>query len=178
MSSIAMTARQPHPIVPTGDDLLAGEDVHCCALAHPTGLAPPTLSAMSTPPLDRPTAGLAALFLSSGVSHLVRPQVFESIIPKPLGGYRRELVYASGVAEILCAAGLLTPRIRKVAGLASAALLVAVFPANVQMSASLGGRARRTGATGARATFAGSLARLPLQWPMIRVALRAAGRNG
>ena len=129
-----------------------------------------------TPPLDKATVGLATLFATSGVIHLVRPQVFESIIPKPLVGYRRELVYASGVAEIACAAGLLHPSTRKAAGLASAALLVAVFPANVQMSASQGRRAQRKGTPQAQAFFAGTLARLPLQWPLIRTALRAAGR--
>ena len=129
-----------------------------------------------TPPLDKATIGLATLFATSGVIHLVRPQVFESIIPKPLEGYRRELVYASGVAEIACAAGLLHPATRKAAGLASAALLVAVFPANVQMSASQGRRAQRRGTTKDKAFFAGTMARLPLQWPLIRTALRAAGR--
>lgn len=128
------------------------------------------------PALDKPTVGLAALFATSGVIHMVRPQVFESIIPKPLVGYRRELVYASGVAEIACAAGLLHPATRKAAGLASAALLVAVFPANVQMSATHGARAQRKGTTESKAMFAGTLARLPLQWPLIRTALRAAGR--
>lgn len=129
-----------------------------------------------TPPLDKATVGLATLFATSGVIHLVRPQVFESIIPKQLAGYRRELVYASGVAEIACAAGLLHPSTRKAAGLASAALLVAVFPANVQMSASQGRRAQRRGTTKDKAFFAGTMARLPLQWPLIRTALRAAGR--
>ena len=52
----------------------------------------------------------------------------------------RALVYVSGVAELLCAAGLLVPATRRPAGYASAALLVAVFPANVQMSVDHGKR--------------------------------------
>jgi uncharacterized membrane protein len=131
----------------------------------------------TTPDLDKATIGLAGLFATSGVIHLVKPEVFESIIPKPLAGYRRELVYASGVAEIACAAGLLHPATRKAAGLASAALLIAVFPANVQMSATQGARAQRKDTPQAKAIFAGTLARLPLQWPLIRTALRAAGRH-
>ncbi len=62
------------------------------------------------------------------------------------------------------------------AGWGSAALLVGVFPANVQMSVDHGRRAARRGDTPSRATFAATLARLPLQWPMVRTALRAAGR--
>ena len=107
--------------------------------------------------------------------HLVRPEVFEGIVPRMLPN-RRALVYVSGVAELLCAAGLLVPATRRPAGYASAALLVAVFPANVQMSVAHGRRAQRRGDPASRASFAATLARLPLQVPMIRTALRAAGR--
>ena len=130
---------------------------------------------MAAAPLTRDVAVLAALLAVSGVTHLVRPEVYEGIVPHALGR-RRELVHASGVAELICAAGLLVPSTRRVAGWASAGLLVAVFPANVQMSVDQGRRASRTGAPAARATFVATLGRLPLQWPLIRSALRAAGR--
>src|SRR5690349_14421579 len=124
----------------------------------------------ATPPLTRDVAGLATLLATSGVLHLVRPQVFEGIVPHVLPR-KRSLVYASGVAEIACAAGLLHPRTRQAAGWGSAALLVAVLPANVQMSVDHGKRAARREDAVSRATFAGTLARLPLQWPLIRTAL-------
>lgn len=127
------------------------------------------------PPLDKATVGLATLFLTSGATHLVRPQVFEGIVPHVLPR-KRALVYVSGVAEIACALGLLHPRTRKTAGLASAVLLVGVFPANVQMTADHAKRAHRRDDAGSKAFFAGTVARLPLQWPLIRTALRAAGR--
>lgn len=129
----------------------------------------------TNPPLDKATIGLAALLLTSGATHLVRPEVFEGMVPKVLPR-RRELVHVSGVAEIACGLGLLHPRTRKIAGLASAALLVGVFPANVQMSADHAKRAQRKDDTGSKAFFAGTVARLPLQWPLIRTALRATGR--
>jgi uncharacterized membrane protein len=131
--------------------------------------------AADVPPLSPDIAGLAALLAASGVTHLVRPEVFEGMVPHSLSR-RRELVYLSGVAEIVCAAGLLAPRTRRAAGWASAVLLVAVFPANVQMSLDKGRRANRRADAESRATFAASLARLPLQVPLIRTALRAAGR--
>lgn len=127
------------------------------------------------PALTRDIAGLAALFLTSGVTHLVRPQVFEPLIPSGAPA-PRELVYASGVAEILCAAGLLHPLTRRWAGWGSAALLVAVYPGNVQMSLDHGRRASRRRDPASRAAFAATLARLPLQLPLIRTALRATGR--
>lgn len=127
----------------------------------------------------RPSAGvtaLAGLFLTSGTLHLVRPEIFEPIVPRRLPR-RRELVLGSGVAELVCGAGLIHPRSRAAAGTASAVLLVGVLPANVQMSVSYGRRAARTRRPAHVAAFVGTLARLPVQWPLIRIALRAAPRT-
>jgi uncharacterized membrane protein len=115
---------------------------------------------------SRSTVGLAGLFALLGTLHFAKPEPFERIVPEPLPR-KRELVYVSGAAELVCAAGLLHPRTRRPAGLASAALLTAVFPANVQMALDL----NRQGSTAAKAA---GFARLPLQLPLIRAALRAA----
>ncbi|ADB32092.1 membrane protein-like protein [Kribbella flavida DSM 17836] len=115
---------------------------------------------------SRSTTGLAGLFAVMGVLHFVKPKPFERIVPKALPA-KKELVYASGVAELACAAGLLHPRTRRVAGLASAALLTGVFPANVQLALDL----NRKGSPRAKAV---AFARLPLQLPLIRAALKAA----
>lgn len=119
----------------------------------------------------RDLALVAVPFAISGVIHLVRPQVFEPIVPRFLPR-KRELVVVSGVAELACAAAVLHPATRRVGGLASAGLLAAVFPANVQMAVDAVGSERT-------ATWfkAGTVARLPLQWPLIRAALRTAGRT-
>ena len=109
---------------------------------------------------------LAGIFAVSGVIHLVRPEVYEPIMPD-LVPHPREVIYASGAAELLCAAGLLHPRTRRLAGWASTALLLVVYPANLQMAAD----AARTRSTKFKAIAYG---RLPLQLPMIRAALRAA----
>lgn len=114
-----------------------------------------------------------APFAVSGVLHLVRPELFEPIVPRPLRPWARELVLASGVAELACAAGLMHPVTRPVAGAASAALLTAVWPANVQMTLDLGRRARRRNDARAWAFWAVSVARLPLQVPLVRTAWAA-----
>ena len=75
-----------------------------------------------------PTA-LAALFAASGVLHFLRTHRFEPLVPRVLPA-RRALVHLSGVAEIACAAGLVARR--RWAGGASAWLLAARLPANVQ----------------------------------------------
>lgn len=112
-------------------------------------------------------------FVVSGVVHLVRPRVFTPIVPRPLRPWGRGLVVASGVAELACAAGLAAPATRRSAGRASALVLVAVWPANVQMSIDLGRRAARRPTPRTWAAFVVSLARLPLQVTLIRHALRA-----
>jgi uncharacterized membrane protein len=115
---------------------------------------------------SRSTTGLAVLFGLMGTLHFVKPEPFERIVPRALPR-KKELVYASGVAELACAAGLLHPRTRRAAGVVSTAFLVAVFPANVQMAMDLNQKGSRT----ARAI---AFARLPLQIPLIRAAVRAS----
>ncbi|GAA4129117.1 DoxX family protein [Nocardioides fonticola] len=112
--------------------------------------------------LSRTAKAVATAFTVSGVVHLVRPQTFDLAMPRWIPAEKhRDLIVASGVAELACAAGLAVPQTRRAAGLASAALLVAVFPANVQMAIDAQ-QGRNT------AYKAGTLARLPLQWPMIK----------
>lgn len=126
---------------------------------------------------SRPTGGtlfLSQLFAVAGVVHLVRPQVFEPMVPAPIPA--REAVWVSGAAELACAAGLLLPSTRRAAGTASAALLVAVFPANVKMAGDAWRLRRRTSSGSVRVGAA--VARLPLQWPLIRLAWRAARGRG
>lgn len=123
----------------------------------------------------RDVLGLAAAFLASGTTHLAAPRIFEPLIPPRLPAPRR-IVNVSGAAEIMCGLGLLHPRTRRAAGWASAVLLVAIWPGNVQMSLDYAERTRRRGDLASRVAFAATLVRLPLQVPLVRIALRAAGR--
>lgn len=111
---------------------------------------------------------LAVMFSASAVIHFVRPETFESAVPTPLPK-KRELVYVSGVAEVACAAMLVYPRTRRIGGLLSAGLLAAIFPANVQMTVSALGSSRAS-------TWykIATILRLPLQYPLIRAALKAS----
>lgn len=117
-------------------------------------------------PLAPGTRILTLAFAISGTVHLARPRTFEPLMP-PWVPAHREVILASGVAELACAAGLNVSRTRRVAGLASALLLVGIFPGNLTMAAD----AARTDNTALKAA---TLARLPLQLPLIRAALRAA----
>lgn len=73
---------------------------------------------------------VAAFFVFAGVMHFLRPGFYLRIMPPSLP-WHRELVYASGVAEIAGGIGVLVPALRPAARWGLIALLVAVFPANV-----------------------------------------------
>jgi uncharacterized membrane protein len=76
---------------------------------------------------------LGAFFLTAGALHFIRPAMYEAIMPDRLPAHR-ELVYASGVAELAGGAGVLFEPTRRAAGWWLVATLVAVFPANVHMA--------------------------------------------
>ena len=76
---------------------------------------------------------LAVFFTAAGTLHFLRPGMYEQIVPEYLPG-PRELVFASGAAEIAGGLGVIPERTRRLAGLWLAATLVAVFPANVHMA--------------------------------------------
>lgn len=114
----------------------------------------------------RTTAFLGALFGGAGVLHVARPDPFDRIVPRALPGPARAYTYASGVAELVVAGLLAAPRTRRLGGAAAAALLVAVFPANLQMAHDWR-RARP-------ALRAVAIVRLPLQGVLIAQALHVA----
>jgi uncharacterized membrane protein len=116
----------------------------------------------------RAPLALAAAFAASGVVHLVRPQAFASIMPRALPEeHHTNLIYASGIVELVCAAGLV--RRARWASAASLATLAAVFPANVQMALD-SGTGRNPGPSDNPLVAWG---RLPLQLVLTWAALQA-----
>ena len=75
---------------------------------------------------------LGLLFVGAGVLHFLNPDVYERIMP-PYLPLHRELVYLSGALEILGGLGMLSGRTRPAAGIGLVLLLIAVWPANLQM---------------------------------------------
>ncbi len=111
---------------------------------------------------------LAGLLTVSGVSHFLATDSYAAIVPRQLPA-PRTLVYLSGLAELGCAAGLVVPRARRAAAWSTAALFVAIFPANVTMALDRGGHSTAYAAL--------VLARLPVQLPLVWWAV-AVARGG
>ena len=135
---------------------------------------PPTPAAPSAEPASqRPAYKMAAMLIGIGAGHFMAPKPFDTIVPPELPGSARFYTYASGVAEVGIGAMLLAPRTRRLGALGAAALFLAVFPANINMV--------RMWKDKPLPMRVASLARLPMQIPMITRALairRAAPRRG
>ena len=78
--------------------------------------------------------GTAAFWIVAGALHFVIPRSYEAIVPRPIARWRRELVVASGVAEIAGGIAVLPDRSRRGARWWLLATLAAVYPANVNMA--------------------------------------------
>ena len=113
---------------------------------------------------------LGLFYLVAGALHFLRPRTYEAIMPEALLPAKRELVYASGAAELLGGAAVLHPRTRVAGGWWLIATLIGVFPANVHMAVH---RERFRDIPPALLW-----ARLPLQAVLIAWAWRAAVRDG
>jgi uncharacterized membrane protein len=75
---------------------------------------------------------LAILFVLVGVHHGLEPSVYLAIMPSYLP-WPLELVYLSGLFEVLGGIGLLWKKTRQFAAWGLVVLLIAVYPANIHM---------------------------------------------
>ena len=86
--------------------------------------------------------GMGLMLIGTGLTHLIFPKPFDTIVPPFLPGDPRFWTYLSGLAELVIAALLFVSLDKKFAGkpirlwgvYAAFALFVAVFPANIYMA--------------------------------------------
>ena len=110
---------------------------------------------------------LAALMVAAGLLHFVIPRSYQRIVPRFLG-HAALLVAASGIVEMLSGGLIAVPRTRRAGAALAFAVLVLVWPANVQMALD-GGLPDRVSTTVA-------WIRVPLQIPLLVWAWRVARR--
>jgi len=76
---------------------------------------------------------LGIFFLIAGVLHFVLDDAFAKIVP-PLLPYPLQIVWLTGVMELMFAAGLLLRRHLMLTGILLSLYLLAVLPANIYMA--------------------------------------------
>ena len=76
---------------------------------------------------------LGALFIFAGSMHFIRTEFYLRMMPPYIPAHLL-LVQISGVCEMLGGIGLIVPATRRIAAIGLIALLIAVFPANIQMA--------------------------------------------
>lgn len=76
---------------------------------------------------------LGIVFIGAGIMHFVSPDFYVAIMPPYLPAHL-ELVYLSGVAEIIGGIGVLVASWRRYAGYFLILVVLAVFPANIYMA--------------------------------------------
>lgn len=76
---------------------------------------------------------MGVLYVAAGINHFLNEPFYTKMMPAGLP-YPVELVYISGVIEILLGIGLFFPFSRRISAIGIVLLLIAVFPANVNMA--------------------------------------------
>ena len=75
---------------------------------------------------------MSLLYVAAGANHLIHPEVYKQIMPAwvPL---HDAAIFISGICEMAFALFLLLPFTRRISAWLIILLLIAIFPANIQM---------------------------------------------
>jgi uncharacterized membrane protein len=76
---------------------------------------------------------MGVFYIAAGVMHFAQPAFYLPMMP-PYLPLHRELIFLSGLAELLLGAAVLEPATRRWAGWGLIALLIAIFPANLHIA--------------------------------------------
>jgi uncharacterized membrane protein len=76
---------------------------------------------------------IGGIFILAGLLHFIKPGMYISIMPDYIP-YHKAMVLISGIAEVLGGIGMMISPFREYAAFGLILLLVAVFPANIDMA--------------------------------------------
>lgn len=79
------------------------------------------------------------IYILAGLLHFIKPKVYLKIMP-PYLPYHKELVYLSGICEMVFGAMLIFPPSQTIGAWGIILTLIAVFPANIYMLTSYKGK--------------------------------------
>jgi uncharacterized membrane protein len=78
----------------------------------------------------RARIGLSLFFVFTAMGHFFRPNEMSAMLPTFIP-YRVQIIYLTGIFELLGAIGVWIPRLMKLTGFCLILMLISVFPANV-----------------------------------------------
>ena len=78
----------------------------------------------------RARVGLSIFFIFTAVGHFLTSEQMATMLP-PSVPYRVELVYLTGIFELLGAIGVWIPRLTRLTGLLLIIMLIGILPANI-----------------------------------------------
>ena len=81
-------------------------------------------------PAIRARVGLSLFFAFASLGHFARTEAMAEMLP-PGVPYRVELIYLTGILELLGAIGIWIPRLTKLTGLLLIVMLVGILPSNI-----------------------------------------------
>ena len=108
---------------------------------------------------------MSFFYVNVGIKHFIDPEWFLYIIPPYLSSIGLELVYISGLFEIILGILLLFKKYRQITAYGIILLLIAVYPANIYLAFNELPQ-QQIGIS----SFTASWARLPIQFILIGVA--------
>ena len=76
---------------------------------------------------------MSLFYIMAGTNHFINPDWYVRIVP-PILPFKTEIVYISGILEIILGTLLIFPKTRFIAGCGLILLLVAVYPANIYVA--------------------------------------------
>ena len=78
----------------------------------------------------RARVGLSLFFIFTAIGHFLRSEQMATMLP-PAVPYRVELIYLTGIFELLGAIGVWIPRLTRLTGLLLIIMLIGILPANI-----------------------------------------------
>ena len=75
---------------------------------------------------------MALLYVAAGIFHFIKPKIYRAIMP-PWLPWHHQLILLSGIAEVALGILLIPMATRIIAAWLIIILLIAIFPANIQM---------------------------------------------
>lgn len=88
------------------------------------------LPGFQTAPATRARVGLSLFFIFTAIGHFIRTEEMAAMLPVSVP-YRVELIYFTGVMELLGAVGVWIPRLIRLTGFFLILMLISFLPANV-----------------------------------------------